>query len=100
MVRELAGAGADTRAGLPNGTTPLLLALGVGVVNNADRRGLDILDGGIIEGEDRVLATVEALIALKADLAAVTKAGDSPRTSRRSVATTRRSGCSRRRGRR
>ena len=77
MVRDLAAAGADMRIGLPDGATPLLLALGVSVVNNADRRGLSILDGGVIEGEDRVLATVEALIALNADLAAVTKAGDS-----------------------
>jgi uncharacterized protein len=77
IVRELAAAGADTRIGLPDGTTPLQLALGAGAVNNADRRGLSILDGGIIEGEDRVLATVEALVALNADLAAVTKAGDS-----------------------
>ena len=52
IVRELAAAGADTRMGLPDGTTPLLLALGAGVANNADRRGLSILDGGIIEGEE------------------------------------------------
>jgi ankyrin repeat protein len=77
MVRALASAGANTRVGLPNGTTPLMLALGAGVVANADRRGLSILDGGVIEGEDRVLSTVEALVDLKADLAAVTSGGDS-----------------------
>jgi ankyrin repeat protein len=77
IVRELAAAGADTRLGFPDGTTPLMLALGAGVVNNADRRGLSILDGGVIEGEERVLSTVEALVALEPNLAAVTKAGDS-----------------------
>jgi ankyrin repeat protein len=77
MVRDLAAAGADTRTGLPDGSTPLMLALGQGVVNNADRRGLSILDGGVIESEDRVLSMVEALVELKADLGAVTKAGDS-----------------------
>lgn len=77
MARELAGAGADVRLGLPDGSTPLMLALGVGVVNNADRRGLSILDGGVIEGEDQVLATVEAIVALGADLHAVSRGGDS-----------------------
>lgn len=77
MARELAGAGADTRLGLPDGSTPLMLALGLGVVNNADRRGLSILDGGVIEGEERVLATIEALVALGADLGEVNRGGDS-----------------------
>jgi ankyrin len=77
MVRALAAAGADTRTGLPDGTTPLMLALGAGAANNADRRGLSVLDGGVIEGEDRVLSTVEALVALAPNLAAVTTAGDS-----------------------
>lgn len=77
MVRALGAAGADMRVGLPDGSTPLMLALGLGVVNNADRRGLSILDGGVIEGEDRVVATVEALVALGADLGAVTRGGDS-----------------------
>ena len=77
MARELAGAGADMRLGLPDGSAPLMLALGVGVVNNTDRRGVSILDGGLIEGEDQVLATVEAIVALGADLNAVSREGDS-----------------------
>ncbi len=77
MARELAGARADMRLGLPDGSTPLMLALGVSVVNNADRRGLSILDGGVIEGEDQVLTTVEAIVALGADLNAVNRGGDS-----------------------
>jgi ankyrin repeat protein len=76
MVRELAKGGADTSIGLADGTTPLMLAVGHGFVANADRRGLSINDGGKIEGEDRVIQTVTALLELGADVNATRKGGE------------------------
>jgi ankyrin len=76
MVRELAKGGADTRIGLADGATPLMLAAGHGFVANADRRGLSINDGGKIEGEDRVMQTVTALLELGADVNETRKGGE------------------------
>jgi ankyrin repeat protein len=77
ILKTLA-AGAETTLRTPDGTTPLLLAAGLGAANNLDRRGLSILDGGKVEPESRVVATVGALIELGADPTAVNRAGDSP----------------------
>jgi ankyrin repeat protein len=77
ILKTLAAAGADPTQGMSDGSTPLLLAAGLGVANNTDRRGLSNLDGGKIEPESRVLATVTALIELGANLDAVNRAGDS-----------------------
>lgn len=77
ILRALATGGADTHLGMPDGATPLLLAAGLGAAANTDRRGLSVLDGGRVEGEDRVLAAVAVVIELGADPGAVNHAGDS-----------------------
>jgi ankyrin repeat protein len=77
MLRTLAEAGADTSLRMPNGATPLLLATGLDAATNTDRRGVSVLDGGKLEGEDRVLSAVSAIVELGADLNAVNGAGDS-----------------------
>ena len=76
MVRELAKAGADITVPLADGATPLMLAVGHGFQNNLDRRGLSIVDGGKLEGEDRVIDTVTALLELGADVNATRKGGE------------------------
>jgi ankyrin repeat protein len=82
MMRALAAGGADTRR-LKDGATPLLAAAGMGLVAPAqdekrgtDRRGLAILDGGIVEPESRVLETVTTALSLGNDLEAVNASGE------------------------
>jgi hypothetical protein len=84
IVRTLAAAGADTRLPMQDGTTPLMAAAGMGIVppsqderRGTDRRGLALLDGGSIEPESRVLATVRAVVTAGSDLDATNPAGDS-----------------------
>jgi ankyrin repeat protein len=84
ILQALADAGADTRLRMNDGATPLMTAAGMGIVAPAqdekrgtDRRGLAILDGGIVEPEGRVLETVMAVLRLGSDIDAVNPAGDS-----------------------
>ena len=63
---------------MKDGATPLMAAAGMGIVAPAqdekrgtDRRGLAILDGGIVEPESRVLETVTTALTLGSDLEAV-----------------------------
>ena len=74
---------ADTRRPMKDGATPLMAAAGMGMVAPAqdekrgtDRRGLAILDGGIVEPESRVLETVTAALSLGSDLEAVNPSGE------------------------
>ncbi len=76
IMRVLVAGGADPRAAMRDGTTSLMLAVGMGMSVNADRRGLSVLDGGKIEDESRVLNTVEATFSFGADVNAVNEAGD------------------------
>jgi ankyrin repeat protein len=83
IMRALATAGADTRQPMKDGATPLMAAAGMGIVAPAqdekrgtDRRGLAILDGGIVEPENRVLETVITALTLGSDLEAVNPSGD------------------------
>lgn len=83
IMRTLAAAGADTRQPMKDGATPLMAAAGMGIVAPAqdekrgtDRRGLAILDGGIVEPESRVLDTVITALSLGSDLEAVTPSGE------------------------
>ena len=66
-----------------DGATPLMAAVGMGIVVTAqdekrgtDRRGLAILDGGIVEPENRVLETVTTALSLGSDLEAVNPSGE------------------------
>ncbi len=83
IMRALAAGGADTRARMKDGATPLMAAAGMGIVPPAqdekrgtDRRGLAILDGGIVEPESRVLETVTAAMSLGSDINAMNPAGE------------------------
>ena len=83
IMRALAAGGADTRRPMKDGATPLMAASGMGIVAPAqdekrgtDRRGLAILDGGIVEPESRVLETVTTALTLGSDLEAVNPSGE------------------------
>ena len=83
IMRALAAGGADTRTRMKDGATPLMAAAGMGIVAPAqdekrgtDRRGLAILDGGIVEPESRVLDTVTAALSLGSDINAMNPAGE------------------------
>jgi ankyrin repeat protein len=83
IMRALAAAGADTRLPMKDGATPLMAAAGMGIAPPAqdekrgtDRRGLAILDGGIVEPESRVLETVTTALSLGSDLEAVNASGE------------------------
>jgi ankyrin repeat protein len=83
IMRALAAGGADTRMRMKDGATPLMAAAGMGIVPPAqdekrgtDRRGLAILDGGIVEPESRVLEAVNAALTLGSDIDATNPAGE------------------------
>jgi uncharacterized protein len=83
IMRALAAAGADTRVRMKDGATPLMAAAGMGIAAPAqdekrgtDRRGLAILDGGMVEPESRVLDTVTAALTLGSDINATNPAGE------------------------
>jgi ankyrin repeat protein len=83
IMHALASAKADSQRPMKDGATPLMAAAGMGMVAPAqdekrgtDRRGLAILDGGIVEPESRVLETVTAALSLGSDLEAVNPSGE------------------------
>lgn len=83
IMRAIAAAGADTRRPMKDGATPLMAASGMGIVAPAqdekrgtDRRGLAILDGGVVEPESRVVETVTTALTLGSDLEAVNPSGE------------------------
>jgi len=83
IMRALAAGGADTRTRMKDGATPLMAAAGMGIVAPAqdekrgtDRRGLAILDGGIVEPESQVLDTVTAALSLGSDINAMNPTGE------------------------
>jgi ankyrin repeat protein len=59
-----------------DGATALMLATGVGSGNNSTRRGIAVIDGGVVEPESAVLKAVAAAIDLGADINATNQAGD------------------------
>jgi ankyrin repeat protein len=83
IMRVLAANGGDTRRPMTDGATPLMAASGMGIVAPAqdekrgtDRRGLAIVDGGVVEPESRVLDTVTIALGLGSDIHAVNPAGE------------------------
>lgn len=82
MMPILVAAGADPRLALPDGTTPLMVAAGMGDRRdpedrkNQSRRGIYVFDGAVIDDESVVLDGVKAALALGSDINAVNKAGD------------------------
>jgi ankyrin repeat protein len=76
IMKTLAAGGADVKLAMRDGATALMLATGVSSGNNATRRGIAVIDGGVVEPESGVLKTVTAAIDLGADLNATNQAGD------------------------
>ncbi len=71
LVRVLLGAGADPMAKLPNGTTALMLAAGLGW-----RNGSPLAPSYDQGSDEEAVATLELLLSLGLDLQAANEAGD------------------------
>ena len=76
MMRTLAAAGADTRLVKADGTTPLMLAVGMMASLSVDRRSHRVLDGAVVETEDDVLPAVAAAIELGSNINAINQQGE------------------------
>jgi ankyrin repeat protein len=76
IMRALVAGGANPNEAMPNGATPLMLAMGMGSSANASRRGIAVIDFGKVEPESRVLEAVTAAVSLGADVNAANQAGD------------------------
>ncbi len=83
MMKVLVAGGGDPRLALPDGTTPLMVAAGMGQsFNPADpgknetRRGIFVYDGGVLEEESLVLEAVTTAISLGSAVNAVNRSGD------------------------
>jgi uncharacterized protein len=76
IMRELAAGGADLKATMRDGSTPLMVAAGAGSGGNSTRRGIAAIDGGKPEPEAQVLQAVAMAIELGADVNATNQAGD------------------------
>ncbi|HZA94975.1 MAG TPA: ankyrin repeat domain-containing protein, partial [Burkholderiaceae bacterium] len=51
IMKTLAAGGADVKLTMRDGATALMLATGVGSGNNSTRRGIAVIDGGVVEPE-------------------------------------------------
>jgi ankyrin repeat protein len=76
IMKALAAGGADTRLTMRDGTTALMLATGTSSGNNATRRGIAVIDGGVVEPESAIAKGVAAALDLGADVNAANQAGD------------------------
>ena len=76
IMKALAAGGADVKLTMRDGATALMLATGIGSGNNSTRRGIAVIDGGVVEPESAVLGAVAAAIDLGADINATNQAGD------------------------
>jgi ankyrin repeat protein len=76
IMKALAEGGADVKLAMKDGTTALMLATGTTSGNNSTRRGIAVIDGGVVEPESAVLESVAAALELGADVNASNQAGD------------------------
>ena len=76
MMRALVAAGANARLAKADGTTPLMVAVGMEASTQVDRRSHRVLDGAKIEDEGQVADAVTAALDLGADIDAVNRAGN------------------------
>jgi ankyrin repeat protein len=76
IMRALAAAGADTRLPKADGTTPLMLAVGMLSSPAVNRRSHRVLDGAKVEDEGDVLPAVAAAIELGSDINATNSQGE------------------------
>jgi ankyrin repeat protein len=83
IMRALAAGGADPLAAMPDGTTALMLAAGVGEARARDarrdetRRQICVCDWGVMEDERVVLEAATVALSKGNDVNAVNRAGDS-----------------------
>ena len=76
ILEALAAGGADIKATMPNGATPLMLAIGLGSFGNGNRRGVAAVAFGKPEPESSILETVKMAVKLGADVNAQNPGGD------------------------
>ena len=72
----LVAAGGDPSLTMPNGADALMLAAGMGSSKTASRRGIETIDFGKVEPENRVREAVAAAVGLRGDVNAVSLTGD------------------------
>jgi ankyrin repeat protein len=66
----------DNKIVIPDGTTALMLAVGMGSSDRRSRRGVGVAEFGKVEPESRVLETVKVALSLGADVNAANENGD------------------------
>jgi ankyrin repeat protein len=76
IMKALVEGGADKTATMRDGSNALLVAAGAGSGGNSTRRGIAVIDGGVVEPESEVLSAVAAALDLGADVNATNTAGD------------------------
>jgi ankyrin repeat protein len=76
ILRALAAGGADVKATTGNGTNALMLAVGMGLRSNGNRRGIAPTNFGHPEPESQILATVKAALDADPTPNAANQAGD------------------------
>jgi ankyrin repeat protein len=76
IMKALAAGGADTTLTGRDGATALMLTTGAGSSPNATRRGIAVIDGGVVEPESQVLAAAATALDLGADINGSNQAGD------------------------
>jgi hypothetical protein len=76
IMKALVVGGADPNVIMPNGTTAVMLAAGMGSSRTASRRGIETIDFGKVEPESRVRDAVAAAVALGGDVNAASQTGD------------------------
>jgi ankyrin repeat protein len=75
IMQALVAGGADPKMTMPNGATPLMLAVGMGSSFEESRRGINVIDFGKVEPESQVLEAVKTAFNLSGDVNAVNRAG-------------------------
>jgi ankyrin repeat protein len=76
LLRALHAGGADPRMALKDGNTPLMTAIGLGVLGSMSRRGIRVEDGGKLAAESEIEAVVAILLEQGADINAISESGD------------------------
>jgi ankyrin len=76
IMRALLAGGANRRATLKDGTTALMLAAGLGAGAGSNRRGVALLDGGVMEPPGHLRRAVLAALESGADVTATNDAGE------------------------
>jgi len=78
LMRALVAGGADPGTPIKDGTTPLMAAAGLkeGNAREADRRGLNLVDGGKLPDETRVVEAVRVALLQPGNIDAVNQNGD------------------------